>query len=140
MTSAQTCCAKYRHNYRLNSVWLQVNRKQKFGHISTGSTKKIFSKKLQFSDLNLSKNEIYKLPDEFAEMKELVRLDVSHNYLLNLPSVLFRIPKLRQLRANHNAIIGMLEHITFSLQRLISFFVSKTFLSFSHYQTLKVIK
>ncbi|XP_037046528.1 leucine-rich repeat-containing protein 20-like [Bradysia coprophila] len=59
------------------------------------------------TDLNLSKNEIYKLPDELEEMKELVRLDVSHNYLLNLPSVLFRIPKLRQLRANHNAIIDI---------------------------------
>lgn len=59
------------------------------------------------TDLNLSHNEIYKLPDEMADLKELVRLDVSNNYLLNLPAVLFRIPKLRQLRANHNAIIGM---------------------------------
>lgn len=72
-------------------------------------------------DLNLSKNEIYKLPEEFAEMKELVRLDVSHNYLLNLPSVLFRIPKLRQLRANHNAIIGRWNSFLFNFNFLFSF-------------------
>jgi len=59
------------------------------------------------TDLNLSKNEIYKLPDEFVDLTELQRLDISHNYLLNLPSVLFRMPKLRQVKANHNAIIDI---------------------------------
>lgn len=63
------------------------------------------------TDLNLSNNEIYKLPDEFAGLTLLVRLDISNNYLLNLPTVLFKLPKLRQLRAHHNAIIGMSENI-----------------------------
>lgn len=62
----------------------------------------IFSK----PDLNLSNNQLNKLPDEFADLTHLLRLDISHNLFLSLPKVVFKMPKLRQLKANNNAIIG----------------------------------
>lgn len=58
------------------------------------------------SDLNLSNNQINKLPDELADLTCLLRLDMSHNLFLTLPKVVFKMPKLRQLKANNNAIIG----------------------------------
>lgn len=58
------------------------------------------------SDLNLSNNQINKLPDELADLAQLLRLDISHNLFLSLPKVVFKMPKLRQLKANNNAIIG----------------------------------
>lgn len=58
------------------------------------------------SDLNLSNNQINKLPDELADLTQLLRLDISHNLFLSLPKVVFKMPKLRQLKANNNAIIG----------------------------------
>lgn len=58
------------------------------------------------SDLNLSNNQLNKLPDEFADLTHLLRLDISHNLFLSLPKVVFKMPKLRQLKANNNAIIG----------------------------------
>lgn len=57
-------------------------------------------------DLNLSNNQINKLPDELADLTQLLRLDISHNLFLSLPHVVFKMPKLRQLKANNNAIIG----------------------------------
>lgn len=60
------------------------------------------------TDLNLSNNQINKLPDELADLTLLLRLDISHNLFLTLPRVVFKMPKLRQLKANNNAIIGEL--------------------------------
>ena len=59
-----------------------------------------------FVDLNLSLNQLNKLPDELADLTNLLRLDISHNLFLSLPKVVFKMPKLRQLKANNNAIIG----------------------------------
>lgn len=54
----------------------------------------------------MSNNQINKLPDELADLTQLLRLDISHNLFLTLPNVVFKMPKLRQLKANNNAIIG----------------------------------
>lgn len=61
---------------------------------------------ISHADLNLSNNQINKLPDELADLTQLLRLDISHNLFLSLPHVVFKMPKLRQLKANNNAIIG----------------------------------
>lgn len=61
---------------------------------------------LSITDLNLSNNQINKLPDELADLACLLRLDISHNLFLTLPTAVFKMPKLRQLKANNNAIIG----------------------------------
>lgn len=57
------------------------------------------------TDLNLSHNQMSKLPDEWANLKSLQRLDISHNSFIALPTVVFKMPKLQQLRANNNGII-----------------------------------
>lgn len=49
---------------------------------------------------------MHKLPDELADLTQLLRLDISHNLFLNLPTVVFKMPALRHLKANNNAIIG----------------------------------
>lgn len=67
------------------------------------------------ADLNLSNNQLNKLPDELADLTQLLRLDISHNLFLSLPKVVFKMPKLRQLKANNNAIIGELTHICISI-------------------------
>lgn len=54
----------------------------------------------------MSHNQISKLPDELAELQELLRLDISHNAFIALPSVVCRIPQLKRLQANNNSIIG----------------------------------
>lgn len=58
------------------------------------------------TDLNLSHNQMAKLPDEIADLKSLERLDISHNTFISLPNSIFRIPKLRVLNANNNHIVG----------------------------------
>ncbi|XP_055843495.1 leucine-rich repeat-containing protein 20 isoform X1 [Episyrphus balteatus] len=57
------------------------------------------------TDLNLSHNQMAKLPDELAELASLARLNISHNTFIVLPPVVFKIPNLRELDASHNAII-----------------------------------
>ncbi|XP_008556864.1 leucine-rich repeat protein soc-2 isoform X1 [Microplitis demolitor] len=59
------------------------------------------------TELNLSHNQISKLPDELAELQELERLDISHNTFISLPPVTYRIPQLKQLFANNNSIIDV---------------------------------
>lgn len=64
---------------------------------------------LKFSsitDLNLSHNQMSKLPDEIADLGLLERLDISHNTFISLPSCVFKIRKLQQLNASNNHIIG----------------------------------
>lgn len=63
---------------------------------------------LKFSlitELNLSHNQMSKLPDELADLKSLQHLDISHNSFIVLPQVCFKMPKLKQLKANNNEII-----------------------------------
>lgn len=77
--------------------------------LSSNVIKKIPAKfSVKFSlltELNLSNNQMHKLPDELADLAQLLRLDISHNLFLNLPSVVFKMPALRHLKANNNAII-----------------------------------
>ena len=54
-----------------------------------------------------------RLPDELANLAQLLRLDMSYNSFLTLPSVVFKMPKLRQLLANNNAIIGKFKSVFF---------------------------
>ncbi|XP_063243037.1 leucine-rich repeat protein SHOC-2 isoform X1 [Bacillus rossius redtenbacheri] len=59
------------------------------------------------TDLNLSHNQMSKLPDELSDLAELARLDISHNAYIALPRVVFKIPKLARLRANNNHIVDV---------------------------------
>jgi len=58
------------------------------------------------AELNLSHNQMSKLPDELADLTELTRLDLSHNTFVTLPGSVFRMPKLALLSAHHNSILG----------------------------------
>ncbi|XP_044262427.1 leucine-rich repeat protein SHOC-2 isoform X1 [Tribolium madens] len=57
------------------------------------------------TDLNLSHNQMAKLPDEIADLGALERLDISHNTFISLPNCIFKITKLQQLKASNNHII-----------------------------------
>ncbi|XP_060523678.1 leucine-rich repeat protein SHOC-2 [Cylas formicarius] len=59
------------------------------------------------TDLNLSHNQMSKLPEECAEMGSLERLDISHNTFTSLPTCIFKMPKLNQLNANDNHIVDI---------------------------------
>lgn len=61
---------------------------------------------MPFSDLNLSYNQLSKLPDEFANLSALTNLNISHNSFIVLPQVVFKLQKLASLDAQHNAILG----------------------------------
>ncbi|XP_037030125.1 leucine-rich repeat-containing protein 20 isoform X2 [Bradysia coprophila] len=76
-------------------------------NVITKITPKFAMKFSLITDLNLSHNQMSKLPDELADLASLLRLDMSHNSFLTLPAVVFKMPKLRQLLANNNAIIDI---------------------------------
>ena len=78
------------------------------GNVITKIPPKFALKFSLISELNLSHNQMGKLPDELIDLACLEILDISHNSFLGLPSVVFKIPKLMQLRANNNSIIGEL--------------------------------
>lgn len=61
---------------------------------------------LSFAELNLSHNQMSKLPEELAELQALERLDISHNTFVALPPVVWQMPQLKRLLANNNYIIG----------------------------------
>ncbi|CAG2056813.1 unnamed protein product [Timema podura] len=63
--------------------------------------------RLVVPDLNLSHNQLSKLPDELADLEELEKLDISHNAYIALPSVVFKISKLTHLQANNNHIVDV---------------------------------
>ncbi|XP_067641106.1 leucine-rich repeat-containing protein 20 [Eurosta solidaginis] len=88
---------------------LMRNTQLKTCDLSSNVIKKIPPKfALKFSlitDLNLSHNQMTKLPDELADLNVLARLNISHNSFIVLPPVVFKMPKLRELDASHNAII-----------------------------------
>lgn len=75
------------------------------------------------TDLNLSHNQMAKLPDECADLGSLERLDISHNTFISLPHCIFKIPKLQQLNASHNYIVGKINCLLFIdlIYRLIAF-------------------
>lgn len=75
------------------------------GNVITKIPPKFAVKFSLITDLNLSHNQMSKLPDELADLGSLQRLDISHNSFIVLPGVVFKMPKLQQLRANNNAII-----------------------------------
>ncbi|RZF41272.1 hypothetical protein LSTR_LSTR010500 [Laodelphax striatellus] len=56
------------------------------------------------TELNLSNNQMSKLPDELADLTELEKLDISHNSFTSLPHVAYKTPKLTTLNAHHNFI------------------------------------
>uniref|UniRef100_A0A336LJ76 CSON005652 protein n=1 Tax=Culicoides sonorensis TaxID=179676 RepID=A0A336LJ76_CULSO len=63
---------------------------------------------LKFSlltDLNLSHNQMSKLPDELSDLLSLQKLDISHNSFITLPPVVFKMQKLKELKASDNQII-----------------------------------
>lgn len=65
---------------------------------------------LQFNlitELNISHNQMGKLPDELSDLEKLEVLDMSFNSFIALPAVVFRISKLRHLKANDNQIIDI---------------------------------
>ncbi|KAL1508935.1 hypothetical protein ABEB36_003751 [Hypothenemus hampei] len=59
------------------------------------------------TNLNLSHNQITKLPRECAELNNLEILDISYNSFMSLPHCLFKMPKLRSLKANDNYIMDI---------------------------------
>lgn len=56
-------------------------------------------------ELNLSHNQMAKLPDELADLSFLETLDISCNSFLTLPPVVFKLKKLKTLIAHTNKII-----------------------------------
>lgn len=63
-----------------------------------------------FPELNISHNQMGKLPDELSDLRQLEKLDISHNSFVALPAVIFKINKMRHLKANDNHIIGEYRH------------------------------
>lgn len=61
---------------------------------------------LSVSELNLSRNQMSKLPDEFSDLEQLETLDISHNSFISMPHVVFKIPQLKKLCAQQNRITG----------------------------------
>lgn len=57
------------------------------------------------TELNLSSNQMSKLPDELSDLAELETLDLSHNAFISLPGVVYKMPKLRTLVASSNHIV-----------------------------------
>nr|CAI5833081.1 unnamed protein product [Callosobruchus analis] len=57
------------------------------------------------TDLNLSHNQMAKLPDNCPELGSLERLDISYNTFISMPDCIFKIPKLRYLNASNNHIV-----------------------------------
>lgn len=48
-----------------------------------------------------------RLPDELADLNELIHLDISHNSFTTLPHAVYKMPKLVKLSANNNYIIDV---------------------------------
>ncbi|KAK7580696.1 hypothetical protein V9T40_001325 [Parthenolecanium corni] len=59
------------------------------------------------SELNLSHNQMAKLPDELEELSALENLDISHNAFISLPYAVYKMPKLVDLNASNNYIIEL---------------------------------
>ncbi|XP_076233503.1 leucine rich repeat containing protein 20 sclp isoform X2 [Calliopsis andreniformis] len=77
------------------------------GNVITKIPPKFAVKFSLITELNLSHNQMSKLPEELSELQALERLDISHNTFIALPPVTCRIPQLKQLLANNNSIIDV---------------------------------
>ncbi|XP_071626727.1 leucine-rich repeat-containing protein 20 isoform X1 [Temnothorax longispinosus] len=77
------------------------------GNVITKIPPKFAVKFSLITELNLSHNQMSKLPEELAELQALERLDISHNTFIALPSVAWRIPQLKRLLASNNFIIDI---------------------------------
>lgn len=75
------------------------------GNVITKISPKFAVKFNLITELNLSNNQMAKLPDELSDLGSLESLDISHNSFLTLPSVVFKMKKLKKLNANTNKII-----------------------------------
>ncbi|XP_055375178.1 leucine-rich repeat-containing protein 20 [Condylostylus longicornis] len=76
----------------------------------SGNVIKIISAKFSMkfnllAEINLSRNEIARLPDELESLESLSILNISHNSFITFPTVVFKVPKLKTLIANDNAIV-----------------------------------
>lgn len=69
-----------------------------------------------FAELNLSHNQISKLPDQLSEMKNLKKLNISYNSFVELPEPIAHLGELTTLIANNNFIIGELRNILYLLK------------------------
>lgn len=80
-------------------------------NLSSNAIKKIPPKfAMNFSlimELNLSHNQISKLPEELADLMNLEKLNISHNTFIAMPDVVYKVPKLTYLDASRNCIIDM---------------------------------
>lgn len=56
-------------------------------------------------ELNLSQNQMTKLPEQMADLECLETLDISCNSFLSLPNAVFKLKKLKKLSAHTNKII-----------------------------------
>ncbi|XP_034118831.1 leucine-rich repeat-containing protein 20 isoform X1 [Drosophila sulfurigaster albostrigata] len=74
------------------------------GNVLKKVTPKFALKFSAITDLNLSHNQLSRLPDEFSSLSELTTLNISHNSFIVLPQVVFKLKKLANLDAQHNAI------------------------------------
>src|SRR6185503_7314949 len=61
-----------------------------------------FCNLIKLKELNLKRNEITVLPDEFGNLKNLTGLDLSYNKLATLPLSFFMLKKLIQLNLDWN--------------------------------------
>ncbi|XP_034489956.1 leucine-rich repeat-containing protein 20 isoform X2 [Drosophila innubila] len=75
------------------------------GNVLKKVTPKFALKFSAITDLNLSHNQLSRLPDEFANLSALTTLNISHNSFIVLPQVVFKLQKLATLDVQHNAIL-----------------------------------
>ncbi|CAG4926224.1 unnamed protein product [Colias eurytheme] len=75
------------------------------GNVITKIPPKFTVKFSLITDLNLSNNQMAKLPDELCTLACLERLDISHNSFVALPHIALQCPSLHTLLAHHNQII-----------------------------------
>ncbi|KAL0850441.1 hypothetical protein ABMA28_012244 [Loxostege sticticalis] len=75
------------------------------GNVITKIPPKFAVKFSLITDLNLSNNQMARLPDELCTLACLQRLDISHNTFVALPGIACQCPSLHTLLAHHNQII-----------------------------------
>lgn len=75
------------------------------GNVITKISPKFATKFSLITELNLSHNNLSKLPDELCDLNCLEVLDISNNSFLSLPPVVFKLRNLKKLIAHTNKII-----------------------------------
>ncbi|KAI4459652.1 leucine rich repeat containing protein [Holotrichia oblita] len=77
------------------------------GNVITKIPPKFAVKFSLITALNLSHNQMSKLPEEIADLASLLRLDLSHNTFIALPNAVYKVPKLEYLNASDNHIVDV---------------------------------